>query len=360
MALPVYQLRVNGNDLSNVQQFTFTVGRTKVSDPLRAGTGTIRGRVPSALPAIAIGDDVVINIYPGGISTGSSSFRFRVADFRVFYGYTAALDEWELDIEDVFANFGRTVFSSSWTAGSSTFTAISTVATNCGATAQSTAVPTLSKVSAQVIINENGLEVLSALANTEQCRLQVEPLANNTLNVFGRGWQTQVVTFDVSDDGTGTAPIKYDGLDFDGLADNYADKVIINPAGLAQQSAGVGNYSLELPSYNQTTGDAASLASYLLGVFNEQEDKPAVLETKASLQDTTQAQTNLGTMCNPLSQAKIKFRGTIYYGIIEGFTITGYPDDVLFTYYLSSPDFFPIFILNSAQFGVLDQNKLGY
>lgn len=359
MALPTYTITVEGNTVSNVQEFTFTIGRTKVSDPLRAGIGTIRGRVPSALPAIAIGDNMKISIRPGGAPTYPSTFSFRVADLRIIYGYIAALDEWELDVEDTFAIFGRGVFSSSWSAGSTTFQAIDVVATNYGVTALNTSIPTLSKVSAQVIVNENGLEVLSTLANTEQARMSTQ-YDNDYLVVWGRGWQTQLTTYDVTDDGTGTDPIKYDGLDFDGLADNYADKVVINPVGLAQQSAGIGNYTLELPSYNQTTGDASSLASYLLGVFDEQEDKPAVLTTKASLQDTVNAQQNLGAMCYPLAQAKIKFRGTIYFGIVEGYTVTGYPDDVLFTYYLSSPGFFPIFILDSAQFGVLDQNKLGY
>ena len=212
-----------------------------------------------------------------------------------------------------------------------------------------------------MIVNENALEVMSTIANTEQARFNMRtPGGVNGLYYLNRGWQTSLSNYDVSDDGTGTNPVKYDGLDFYGLADNYADKVVINPVGLAQQYAGVGNYSLELPSYSRTTGDAANLASFLLGVFDQQEDQPAVLTTKQSLQESNSARDKLGSLCSPLAQAVIKFRSSTYYAVIEGWTITGYPEDMLFTYYLSSPAFFPQFILNSSEFGVLGTNRLGY
>lgn len=356
MTLSTYDIDVAGNDLSNVQEFMFTRGREKVSDQIRAGYGTIYGRRPDLLPAINIGDQVTIRIQPNGGNT--FAFQFRCADLRVIYGYTSALDTWELDIEDVFAVFGRGVFGTSWTAGSSTYEAVDAVCTQYGVNLQGTD-ESKSDVSAQVIINENGLEVLNNLLVTEQGRFGYGVLDFEDIFFFGRGWQQSLTTYDASDDGTGTNPIRYDGLDFAGLADNYADKIVIEPAGLATQSAGIGDYTYTAQSYSQTTGDAANLASFIKGVFDIQDQTPSRLTSITTL-NTVAAAENMMRLSSPLSQVKIKHRGAFYYGIVEGFTMRATLDQLEVTYNLSSPGYYPQFILNNAEFGVLDQNKLGY
>lgn len=360
MAIPAYELTVNGNAVTNVQGASFTKGRTKLSDPLRAGTGTIRGRRPDLLPAISVGQTAVLVIRPSGFGGLGYSFAWRVADLRIIYGVTDAYDEWELDVEDTFALLGRGDCSTSWVDGDLTETAIYNV-TNQYGIGLTVAIGSKSRVSAQTITNQNGLEVLSQLAVTEQARFSTQsPLGPQYLTMYGRGWQTQLTTYDASDDGTGTNPLVYNGLDFAGLADNYASKVIINPEGLAQQTAGSGNYSISLPSYSRNTSDAAGLASFLVGVYSQQTGQPSKISVKVSSQNTTTKQNNALAICDPLSQIRVKFRGTTYLAIVEGYTVTALVDDVLLTCYLSSPSFYPQFILDSSQFGVLNTSRLGY
>jgi hypothetical protein len=360
MTVPAYELTVNSNSVTNIQGFTFTKGRTKISDPLRAGTGTIRGRRPDLLPSIQVGQTAILVIRPSGPSGLGFAFSWRVADLRINYGVTSAYDEWELDIEDTFAVLGRGDFSQSWSAGADVSTAINNVVGQYGITL-SVGIATKSKVSAQTITNGNGLEVLSQLAITEQARFTTNsPIGPNNIFLYGRGWQTELITYDASDDGTGTNPIVYNALDFAGLADNYATKVIINPAGLSQQTAGSGSYSIALPSYSESNSDAASLASFLVGVYSQQSGQPSRISLKLSAQNSATKKENAMSICDPISQVSIKFRGTTYLAIVEGFTITGLMDDVLVSCSLSSPSFYPQFILNSAEFGVLNTNRLGY
>lgn len=360
MPIPAYELTVNSNTVSNVQGFTFTKGRSKISDPLRAGTGTIRGRRPDLLPSIAVGQTAILVIRPSGSGGLGYSFAWRVSDLRIIYGITSAYDEWELDIEDTFALLGRGDFSASWNNGDTVATAIYQVVNQYGI-GLTEAISTKSLVSAQTITNGNGLETLSQLAITEQARFTTQSaLGPQYITVYGRGWQTQLTSYSASDDGTGTNPLVYNALDFAGLADNYASKVIINPEGLSQQTAGSGNYSINLPSYSQSNSDAASLAAFLVGVYSQQSGQPSRIALKVSAQNTTTKQNNALAICDPMSQINIKFRGTTYAAIVEGYTITGQLDDVLVSCNLSSPSFFPQFILNSSQFGVLNTNRLGY
>ncbi len=81
---------------------------------------------------------------------------------------------------------------------------------------------------------------------------------------------------------------------------------------------------------------------------------------KISGQNTTTKKNNALAICDPISQVRIKFRGSTYLAIVEGYTITGRVDDVYIGCSLSSPSFYPQFILDSTQFGVLDTNRLGY
>ncbi len=113
MAIPTYYVTVGGNNVSNVQEFTVSQGVQNLSDSIRPGTGQIRGRRPDLLPAITIGAYVNIDF----ATVGATMFYARVADFRINYGEVAAMDTWEIDIEDALAALGRCTASFSWSAG---------------------------------------------------------------------------------------------------------------------------------------------------------------------------------------------------------------------------------------------------
>lgn len=354
MGTPSYTVKVNGTSISNVQEFTFTQGKQSLSEPLRPGTGTIRGRRPDLLPTIQIGQSVQISVPPGAART----FWFRVADFTIEYGTVAAMDTWQLVIEDVLATFGRCTTSVLWAAGASVSSAVSSLAAAAGVTID-TLSPTASTLSAQTLTNVSALETLGKLDTQEQGYFA--PYGGfNTLSVAGRTTSGDLTVYDASDDGTGTDPVKYAQLQFLGLADNYASKVIVNADGLAQQVAGTGTFAATFDTYNETNGAALDLANYLLGAYSDQTQSPFRMTARWSA-NTVSAQGYLAAGCNLIEFAwNIKFRSATYPAQVIGYTVTGMVDDIIYTYYLANVAYYGSLTLNSPYQGLLDTNRLGF
>jgi hypothetical protein len=172
---------------------------------------------------------------------------------------------------------------------------------------------------------------------------------------------TPIQFSDISNDANFAA---YDVLDFDSLADNYVNQVTVQSPGLADQTAQIGSApfrSFVLETYTETTAQSLDIANYVLGALDEQSVAPNVV----SLVSSTQKGADIDTMglvqfwFLPAAKTRISFRGTTYSAQIEGATLTAGPEQTRITYYLSSADSNPFFILDNPDFGVLDQNKLG-
>jgi len=343
---------------STVQEFGITRGVQMFSDSLRAGTGYVRGRRPDLLPTIEVGMGVTIVEVDSNVALA----RYRIADFRTYFGTIASLDEYEIVLEDALAAMGRTNGFFNWVDGASTEDAMRDVVEAAGLQFVAGA-SFASTCSPQTIINENALEVFGRLLTQEQ-GLVTNGNGYEVVFVYGSNYAAGVFVVDCSDDGTGTDPIKYDGFELAGVADNFADFIIVEPAGLSQSTAGTGTYSTIVQTYNKTQTDASNLAEFLLGAYNQQDQGPQMLSARYSA-NTAAARFNMAICVgNEASagrnQLRIKHRGTTYNGFVIGATVTGLLDDIIYTYYLATPTYFSQFILNSATYGVLDQNLLGF
>jgi hypothetical protein len=110
-----------------------------------------------------------------------------------------------------------------------------------------------------------------------------------------------------------------------------------------------------------TTSQSLDIANFFLGAVDDQ----VVAPNSVSVLSTGQKGVSVDSMNSfefynlPALKTKIKFRGTTFDARIEGATLTASPDQTRVTFYLSSAEANPYFILDSADYGVLDQNKLG-
>lgn len=334
--------------LTNITSVQLTKGRVKVSDNLRTGTATVTGRKPGDLPALKIGDTIELTLTDPDTST-SASFNYRVADLIIDYGIVSNMDTWTMLLEDAFAYLGRAVITRSWSAGAWADDVAGQVTNDCGVLL----IPSgthKSKVSAQTITDGNALEVFQNLANTEQALVQA---GDNDITWYNRGWQSSITYTNFADDGTSN---KYDALKFAGLADNYADEVVVYPAGAAAASSGAGPFSYSLNSYSETAANATDLAAYVLGVFDVQDAVPTVMSTLLNTASTAGPITATGVG----KGVNVKFRGTTYQALVEGFVITSDPQSTRITYYLSSAEFFSFLTLDDTNLGKLNENKLGF
>jgi hypothetical protein len=349
-----------GPEIENVQGLNLRAGRTRFTSDYAVGGGTIQGRVPGDLPALAVGDGIVVEI-----TTDSDTvyLQFWLRDFRIEYGVVESEDVWFIEVEDILGRLGREIGSASWDAGDVTSTAARGLSSSFSFKYFISDLfnPTGSKVSAQSLSDVSLLTVFNQIARTEQGLFFTAQQDN--LSIQGGYWVDRVqilgraTTIPASDDGTGTDPILYQlPLVFASIAEDYVDKVIVNPEGLATQTSGTGEYVWELSTYDETTTQASDLAEYLLSIFDAQDQVPR--EININLRNQTNDKVLLGLI--DVVILDITFRTTNQKALVIGYELSLRPDSGDLKYYLQGLDTLNYFVLNNATFGKLDENKLGF
>ena len=299
-----------------------------------------------------------IGVY-GTNGANTLSFQMKVNNFTVDYGYDSTYDTWTMDLEDVFAEIGRATVTLSWNAGDSTQSAAAdlAIATNTDLNAF-TPDPTRSTVSAQSFTNENGMTILRQLAQTENGKVAAY---GATIGMFSTIWYWYFLPRggDLSVDGQFTdAPdplytkFHYDRLEFAGIGDNYADKVLVEPSGLAAQSAGSGTRVYSVQTYDQTTTQAADNAAWLEAQLSEQVAAPRSVSYLWEAQG--------GSYKTVGELIAITHRGTTHYAEVLGTTTTFTVDETRVTHNLAPYQQANWFILDQTVFGRLDYNRLSY
>jgi uncharacterized lipoprotein YajG len=344
-----------GNELTNIQAVNVRYGRQKLLDTFSASTAIISGRRPDLLPTINVNDGIFIQ-YLNDLGVPSSGFRgvFRVTDYRVDYGITSAEDTWQITCEDAIAQLGRSYQNVTLTAGNSTGLAASTASATAGITMSYAG--SGSNVSAQTLTNVNVLDVVNQILRTEQGTMYTAQETIDTIAFSGRN-QDQGFNLLKFTDGTIGTGQKYDRLTFAGIAENYATKVVTEPAGLAIQSSGTGTRVVTVDTYDQTTNQALALAQWLDGAL----DRAAASPTEISCKTETM------TDVYPVSLfgftgigVPIGFRSTTYNVLTNGGIMSITPSDARITYHVIGADVTNYLVLNNTVFGKLDQNRLGF
>lgn len=341
-----------GTLISDVQNLSLRWGRAKLTDSFSATTAVISGRRPDLLPTVSVGDGVNVAVYDP-VFGGGYAGGFRVQDYRVIYGRTPSEDRWEIYCEDAIADLGRSYITTSFTAGQGTITALSTVLTAAGVSNFGSGGS--SKVSAQSFTNQNALDIANKLLRTEQGAIYQGGVGE--LNMVSRAIRPQFV-YTFTDGSTAASGFEYQQLEFTGIAENYSTKIVVEPDGLAAQTAGTGTRVTTFDTYDQTTTQAANLALYIDGLLGYAEDAPSTLTFIGKTLTSSGPLQYVGVA--QLYGLTIIFRTNTYYATIYGGTMSVTPDDVRVTFNLIGADMNNYFTLNSPAFGILDQNRLGF
>jgi len=353
----------NSVSLSNVQNITITKGRIQVQDPFKSSTATVQGRDLSSLPNVEIGAPIVISA-----SNGADVFYALfgvVADVQITYGQVASMDTWTIFCEDAVARVGRSLTTDtfSWSAGTTTAQAVIDTVANATGGAVTVLVagsPNESTVSAQSLPNTNALQILNQLATTEQGYIY-----GNSPTEIGFRLRSEIgqwsLAGDFSDDSLVTVNdvAIFDQVVFRSQADSFADEVVIEPEGLAAQTAGTGPRRSSFKSFDQTTTQAQNLADYVLATLVVQDSVPSTISAISEVQFNNVAircaiEAGFGVRCGLI------LRGESYNLFVEGSTITATPEQTRFTLNVVSSDAQNFFILDSPVFGRLDSDRLGF
>lgn len=164
--------------------------------------------------------------------------------------------------------------------------------------------------------------------------------------------------FTFTDDGT--TGYKYNGVEFLSSVSQAFGTVIVAPDGLASQAATTGTAPnpVTIDTYDATTAQAANLASYLLTISNQTTPVPFVIRTSTATDASCMTIAKFKTY--PVgSPVTVKFRGSTATATTQGYEINFGIEQGFISVYLSASLGTP-FTLDSAAFGVLDTNRLGY
>ena len=361
-----YEWKVTQNALtvlSNVQNITIQKGRVQVQDPFKSATATVQGRDLASLPTVVIGDTIVITAEIG--VDVYDAFIGVVSDVQVTYGQVASMDTWTIFCEDSVARLGRSLTTDtfSWSAGLTTAQAAINTASDAtgGAVSLSSTGPfSSSTVSAQSPTNTNALQILNQLAATEQGYLYAS--APNQVTFRTRA---EIGTWPLRGDFTDDSLVSvndtalFDQVVFRSQADSFYEEVVVEPEGLASQTAGSGARRYSFKSYDQTTTQAQNLADYVLATLQVQDSVPSSISAISEVQYNDVAlvcatQAGTGIRCGLI------LRGESYNLFVEGSTITATPEQARFSLNLVSAEALNFFILDSTVFGRLDADKLGF
>lgn len=350
-------------DIANVTSFVVTKGRQQVQDPYKTGTAVITGRIASTVSSLNIGDTIQIRTTTFNGSTFDNIFYVGlISDISIDYGYNSNMDTWAIQVEDGFAAAGRAVTSRTISAGSTTYAASAAAAVGTGVSVfDPLGVPSSSKTSGFSLSNANLANVLNQLIATEQGRFT--SVGGQSILFYGRNTQNIYGTLCNFTDGTVASAlpaIKYQQIVFRSRADSYFTEVIVEPEGLAPQTAGTGDRTYTMQSYDETTSQAADLAGYVLATLTVTQGVPSSLTFLSEVQTTTEGFTAAFFGDDGTRTVKVTLRGVVYNCFIQGVTVNADTEQTRFTINLSSSDASAGFILDSAVSGILDTSKLGF
>jgi hypothetical protein len=361
----VWENQISGI-LDKNTSFTVTRGRQQVQDPFKAGTATITGLNISTVSGLNIGDTLTIKVVAiNGSPVSTTIFNGLIANITADYGFTPEEDRWTIEADDALAAAGRAYTSNSFGAGVTTAIAatLSSSGTFVGVV-EPYPTTAASRVSAQTFNNNNLLDIINQLIATEQGRLVAsDPLTilfynRNTQNLFGT-----LCNFTDGSVASALPALKYQQIVFRSRAESFFTRTIVEPEGLAAQTAGTGQRTFTMQSYDQTTSQASDLAGYVLATLDVSQDAPSTISYIAENQDSSVVLIGLNAATETLGAQRsllVTLRGAQYACFVEGSTISADPAQTRFTLNLSSSEASVGLVLDDPILGVLDSSKLGF
>jgi hypothetical protein len=351
-----------GNDLGDVIAFNCFNGRQVKSEMYGSSTASVTFRAPSSMPAAyTIGALVFVNY-----TTNSSTYALYsgyITNISYNYGIVAEMDTATINLEGYLSFMGRGQLEGFTLTGGTTgaeAVRVGNALTGTVKTVSNQGTKSYTDTSSYTGAAQN---IITQLVATEQGRLGQ---GANALYFYGRdviqdptGAPFYFSNWAFTDSAPATHGWAYDEVTFASLTDNYFTQVTINPASYSTQQSGTGSRNLTIDTYDANNTQAANLAAYVLGEFDNNTSVPVSVSTKESMDNY---QTPALIMDNVAVGWKlpITLRGTTYNAVIEGWSVTADPQDIRYTVYVSGFQQNNYLLLNDSVYGTLDNNQLGF
>ena len=360
--------------LTNVQQVNIRVGRASQLDAYNASTATMTVRYPSgyASPIAALVPGTAIQItspnqttYPYGLFYG------KIQNVSVDYGIpyvsnVGMADYLTITVEGGFADAARMSGNGYSMAAGTLATQVTTMNAQTGLTASvwGSSYGLTPNMAATTINGTWGDWINSSLVTINGRMSDFGNIGGPSLRPYYTLATCGVNFSDTTNNATNQI---YDNVRFDALADNYYTQVSVDSESYATQTATkagavVPYRTLVVNTLSASTSQALDYANFLLSQYNTQKFAISQVSCLAEAQSSFQLdKLGLSGMQETIgARVSVAFRGTTYYCVIEGVTVTATPEGARYTYDLSGADLNNYLILDNTVFGKLNSNKLGY
>lgn len=363
-----------------IQRVDWTLGRQNITDNYSAGTCTVYGRDITAITGAnppALGDEARVTVTDPANSGNAAEFYGFISDIRRIYGQTANMDTWEITVEGAYGRIGRDTATVTTTAGASTSAMADSIVTATGSLATNQSTTGWGSTTSAQTITGQPTDAIDTLLATEQgfmvdgYVLVVTAVGPPLLTIWAPAcWlnsrgaaQSTTIYLNLADDGTtyqSQTAYKFREIEFLSAAQNYGTKVTVQADGFADQTSGTGTYVQTVATINGSATEAANLAGYIKTSLDISTTIPYRVTYDGSTNPTASFPLTAATYAAIKRYVRIKFRGTEYFGRIEGLTLSADASNYQVNLFLSSNLQNAFLTLDSPYNGLLDTNKLGF
>lgn len=210
---------------------------------------------------------------------------------------------------------------------------------------------------------------LQRMADTVQGRLCDGvrlPSSDDPTVYLAASTDTPQLTLKFSDTTNDSTNREYFEIQFDGAADDFFTDITVTPELADPQTVqtSIDLRALDVQTWHKFNGSALELARYLSVKFAGSTPTVSRIAARTPGQQTQNLDT-LGVTDLEFGylikyRVQVVFRGVTYWAQIEGVELVADLDQSTFTYYLSPVDAGYWFTLDSADYGRLDEDRLGY
>ena len=354
--------------LSNVQEINGFIGRKQLQDTFEPSRMSITARYPNGFsaPTSALVVDTQIRVS----RTGSlyTMWTGRIRNVSVEWGipYSAGVgveDYVTIECEGALAQWGRLQGYDLAVSANDLLTQMSAVVAgtnlNYGSTYTAGTVPQLGAST----VTDSLANWLNTACSTVGATIK-DGSDSNIIGVNGRDWVNNLpVAF--SDTTNNSTNQQYDEIVFDSISADYFTAIEVNTQSFGtvlveDAPAGQVPRTLRVSTFSASASSATDLAYYLLAIYGDNGFGISEISCVSERQNSWALDLGYGWWDIIGYSTLVTFRGVTFRCTILGSSFTATPNQSRFTYYLADIGLVPFLVLDDANVGILDTNKLGW
>lgn len=356
-------------EIPELISLTCSVGREQASDQWPVSSGIIRARWRDSFDDTDLKVGSMIRWFAPGRGATKPSWTGVVRNVRYIYDipYASGVgngDILEIEIEGYLGVLGRQNITYAAAPLTDYFEGYADQAWSY------TNVPDVMGSLLRASTTHNYGTALQRVADTVQGRLcdgvRAAGTSDNPDVFLSASTDTPQLTLKFSDTTNNSTNREYFEIDFDGAADDFFTDITVTPelADPQQVQTSIDLRALDVLTWHRFNGSALDLARYLGVKFSTSTPTVSRIACRTPGQQTQNLDT-LGVTDLEFGylikyRVQVVFRGVTYWAQIEGVNLVADLDQSTFTYYLSPADAGYWFTLDSADYGRLNEDRLGY